>query len=205
MRSYDKRASPPERDLATCLPGSRLGGMIFFHMNAPARLTGLDFTVYDAHAPFCFCHSTKMADSEGSTEKFERKTKKHATKQGTGKKCFRWDISQVEHLIDCISDYKSKMMYKGLDFDADKPAMYKHIREAMAEIYEDDISLFGPVNITTYDNTIDDESNADEVMHIRALNKVENEQITKGRNRIVEKVKEIRQSFSRAVTSGTRS
>ena len=82
-----------------------------------------------------------MADSEGSshsTETFERKTKKDATKQGTGKKCFRWDISQVEHLIDCISDYKSKMMYKGLDFDADKPAMYKHIREAMAEIYEDD-------------------------------------------------------------------
>ena len=34
------------------------------------------------------------------------------------------------------------MMYKGLDFDADKPAMYKQIREAMAEIYEDDISLF---------------------------------------------------------------
>ena len=75
----------------------------------------------------------------------------------------------------------------------------------MAEIYEDDISLFGPVNITTYDHTIYDELNADEVKHIRALNKVEHEQITKGRNRIVEKVKEIRQSFSRAVTSGTRS
>ena len=78
-------------------------------MNVPVRLTGLDFTVYDARAPFCFCHSTKMADSEGSphsTETFERKTKKDATKQGTGKKCFRWDISQVEHLIDCISDYK---------------------------------------------------------------------------------------------------
>ena len=67
------------------------------------------------------------------------------------------------------------------------------------------LSLFGPVNITTYDHTIDDELNVDEVNHIRALNKVENEQITKGSNRIVEKVKEIRQSFSRAVTSGTRS
>ena len=66
------------------------------------------------------------------------------------------------------------MMYKGLDFHADKSAMCKHIREAMAEIYEDDISLFDPVNITTYDYTIEDELNVDEVKHIRALNKVKN-------------------------------
>ena len=73
----------------------------------------------------------------------------------------------------------------------------------MAEIYEDDITLFSPVNITTYDDTVDDDLNVDEVKHIIALNKVEDDQITKGRNRIIEKVKEIRQSFS--MTSGTRS
>ena len=33
------------------------------------------------------------------------------------------------------------------DFDADKPAQHKHLREAMANIYED-VSLFGPLAVT---------------------------------------------------------
>ena len=39
------------------------------------------------------------------------------------------------------------MEYKILDFDADKPAQYKHLRREMAKLYADEVeSLFGPVS-----------------------------------------------------------
>ena len=44
----------------------------------------------------------------------------------------------VENLIDFLSAYKSSMEYKSLDFDADKPAQYKHLRQEMAKLYADE-------------------------------------------------------------------
>ena len=42
------------------------------------------------------------------------------------RKNFRWEIEMVENLISSIIiKYKTRMEYKNLDFDADKPAQYK--------------------------------------------------------------------------------
>ena len=62
------------------------------------------------------------------------------------RKYFRWEIEMVENLISSITECKTRMEYKNLDFDADKPAQYKELRILMAEIYEEkDTSLFGPL------------------------------------------------------------
>ena len=50
------------------------------------------------------------------------------------RKNFRWSNEMVENLINYLSSYKS-MEYRSLDFDADKPAQYKHLRKEMAKIY----------------------------------------------------------------------
>ena len=54
--------------------------------------------------------------------------KKASGKKGTSfsknkerKTCFRWSALTDEQLIDCISAYKSKMTFMGLDFEADMP------------------------------------------------------------------------------------
>ena len=42
----------------------------------------------------------------------------------------RWDNEMVECLIDSLSTYKSEMVFKGLDFDADKSMQYKNEKYA---------------------------------------------------------------------------
>ena len=49
----------------------------------------------------------------------------------------------IEDLIKCLNSFKSLMQFKNLDFDADKAVQYASIREAMAALYPEDISLFG--------------------------------------------------------------
>ena len=49
------------------------------------------------------------------------------------KRVFKWNNEMVENLIDAISNYKSQMSYRGIDFDGDKPLMYKHLRDDMAK------------------------------------------------------------------------
>ena len=67
------------------------------------------------------------------------------------RKNFRCEEKHVEDLINCIISYKTKMTYRGLDFDGDKPRMYKELRESMAEVYQDvDVKIFGPVNVTDF-------------------------------------------------------
>ena len=66
---------------------------------------------------------------------------------------FRWSALQIEQLIDCISAYKSKMTFMGLDFEADKPRMYSELRVMMAELYPDiNVEFFGPVATTIIDS-----------------------------------------------------
>ena len=96
------------------------------------------------------------------------------------------------------------MGYKGLDFDGDKPMQYKEVRIMMAEIFEEtNVSAFGPTSPFV-------------VPEIQGLSKEEqakNKQkakntkdlIKRGQKRILEKVKEIRQNFSKAVVTGSRS
>ena len=66
----------------------------------------------------------------------------------TKRKNFQWDYHMVENLIKCTVSYKARMLYKNLDFDADKVGLYREVRLAMAEPYNKDEELyFGPVAV----------------------------------------------------------
>ena len=95
------------------------------------------------------------------------------------------------------------MTYRGLYFDRSKPRMYKELRESMAESYKDvDVKIFGPVNVTDFNENT---KSIDQNKNIKMIWKKEKELMIRGKNRIIEKVKDIRQSFAKAVTYGTRS
>ena len=73
----------------------------------------------------------------------------------------------------------------------------------MARKYmEEDVSLFGPVAACTLPDTSVKELDENEKEAYVKRQKAENEMIRKGYSRILEKVKEIRQNFSHAVTNG---
>ena len=97
------------------------------------------------------------------------------------------------------------MEYRSLDFDADKPAQYKYLRIETAKLYaEQDEELFGPVSLTLPSEN-SEEFNDEEREQLKKQEAHERELISKGYHRVVEKVKEIRQNFSKAVVQGTRS
>ena len=48
------------------------------------------------------------------------------------KKNFRWTMRMIVDLINYLADYKAKMEYQSLDFDADRPQQIKEIRMEMA-------------------------------------------------------------------------
>ena len=62
------------------------------------------------------------------------------------KKNFRWTVGVIEDLINCLADYKAKMEYQSLEFDADRPQKIKEVRMEMAKKYEN--GEFGPVTVT---------------------------------------------------------
>ena len=60
-------------------------------------------------------------------------------------KRFRWETETVSQLIDCLLEYKTKMAYRNLDFDADKQIQYQELRVEMAKLHVDSEYMFGPV------------------------------------------------------------
>lgn len=109
-----------------------------------------------------------------------------------------------ENLIDCLHQYKAAMSNKSLDFDADKPIQYKELRLKMASLYEEeDIDLFGVANPYLFPKDFDSLPN-EEKNEVKAAMKESKELTVRGAKGIMEKVKEIRQNFSKAVVSGTR-
>ena len=69
--------------------------------------------------------------------------------------------------------------------------MYKELRESMTEIYQDvDVKIFGPANATDFDENT--KSNVYQNKNIETNWKEEKELMIRGRNRIIEKVKDIR-------------
>ena len=91
------------------------------------------------------------------------------------------------------------MEYQNKDFDADRPVQYNEIRREMAKLYDD---VFGPVCLPYRDKN---EITQEEEKPWQIYFKEENEKIRKGHVRIQEKIKDIRQNFSKAVVAGTRS
>ena len=62
-------------------------------------------------------------------------------------KRFQWNKGdKIENLIRCrcLANFKAKMEYNNSDFNADKVKQYEAVREAMARIYEDEPTFFGP-------------------------------------------------------------
>ena len=65
------------------------------------------------------------------------------------KKPFRWNTDMVTNLITCLESFKTKMEYKNVDFDGDRPVQYTALREDMAKLCSGvDVALFGPVTVT---------------------------------------------------------
>ncbi len=109
----------------------------------------------------------------------------------------------VHNLLTCLAAYKAKMEFEGLDLDGDRPSQYREVRKEMSKIYAED-GTFGPIEISISPTPLSELSTEDK----EKFNKKKQEEIAslkKGHLRIVEKLKEIRQNFSKAVTAGTRS
>lgn len=119
------------------------------------------------------------------------------------KKAFRWSDEMHLCLIKCLKKYKSSCEFNSVDFDADKTLQYKTLRTEMAKIFDkSDNCPFGPVEVSekpTGELTDDEKKMYNETM------KKEQQLILQGYNRIIEKVKIMRQGFSKAVISGSRS
>ena len=101
------------------------------------------------------------------------------------------------NLITCLLDYKVRCEYSNIDFDADKPVQYNAIRDEMAKLYADDEDLFGSPS----PNSLTDDASKEE----KQLLKQQKKDISRGYQRILEKIKDLRQGFSKAILKGTRS
>ena len=56
---------------------------------------------------------------------------------------FQWNRGdKIKNLIRCLANYKSKMDYQNSDFNADKVKECEAVREAMAPIYEEELTVF---------------------------------------------------------------
>ena len=110
----------------------------------------------------------------------------------------------VENFTESIKSFKASMTFKNLDFDADKAAQYLAVRETMAAIYCDNETLFGPTEAPNWPENFGQLSHEDQVTVKKEI-KIQKELIVKGKRRTQEKTKEIKQSFSKAVVSGSRS
>ena len=133
-----------------------------------------------------------------------------STSESTSKRRFRWNDDKVNNLIQCLANYKSHMEFNSSDYNADKVKQYEAVRVLLAEIYADVPSLFGPPCLVSSpllsksDDSLDEREKQLKVM-LQKQRKDEKELVKKGYQRVQEKLKEIRQNFSVAVTSGRRS
>ena len=113
-----------------------------------------------------------------------------------------WTNEMVKHLIDCVKEYKSTCEFNSIDFNSDKVKLYDEVRKAMALLYEE--SDFGPKEVSAPQKPVK-EMNDDEYKVYKSVADKEKQIIKNGYKRIKEKLKSIRQDYSKAVISGTRS
>ena len=124
----------------------------------------------------------------------------HTSKGKGKKKSFRWTDEMQVVLIQCLSDYKTKCEFNNIDFDADKAVQYQTLREEMAARFpcnESNGIPFRPVQTT---QILNEPSSTDEMKDFKANLKMEQKQISQGYNQILEKVKSVRQGFSKAIS-----
>ena len=109
----------------------------------------------------------------------------------------------AESIIDSLKEYKSLCEFNASDFNADKVKLYEKVRQTMARKYASE-NYFGPVEKTVAEKPVK-EMSKEECKAYKAVHDEEAEMIRKGYNRMKEKVKNIRQDYSKAVVTGTRS
>ena len=115
------------------------------------------------------------------------------------KKKFKWNTDMVKLMLNTLFEYKFLLEYRNCDFNADKSKQYEALRVSLASEYKDvDISFFGPTKMLDQDEQEGRDSFLERI-------DVQKKQIRVGYNRVMEKVKELRQGFSNAVTAGSRS
>lgn len=110
--------------------------------------------------------------------------KKSAHKVELKKTNFRWTMGMVEDLISCLADYKAKMEYQNLDFDANRPLQIKEVRMEMAKKYES--GEFGPVTVTPPKKPLTELSVNEKTAHLKGK-RFENGQVQKGHQHVQEK------------------
>ena len=97
------------------------------------------------------------------------------------------------------------MTHKNLDFNSDKPMQNKELQKKVTSIYENqDQSLFGMVKAEVLPEDFENLDIKEKVL-AKAAGKDSEGHIHKGNERIIEKVKEIRQNFSKTIIKGSRS
>jgi hypothetical protein len=126
-------------------------------------------------------------------------------------KRFRWDKDEkVNNLIRCLANYKSQSEFNNCDFNANKVKQYEEVCVAMAKIYHKDPSQFGPVSVLSnpligVSDALLTEEQKREKVKLKKQQDEDKKFIKRGYQRIHEKLKDIRQNFSIAITSGRRS
>ena len=97
---------------------------------------------------------------------------------------------------------KSACEFNSIDFNSDKVRLYEEVRKAMALVYEE--SDFGPNEVCAPSKPVKEMTEDEYKVYKNILDK-DKSMIKLGYNRIKEKLKSIRQDYSKAVVSGTRS
>ena len=104
-------------------------------------------------------------------------------------------------------EYKAEMDLNAKDFNAGKVKFYENVRQRLAPIYKEDVSFFGIEKTVSYPVPERDYSLLsveEQVMKKKweKQKKLDQELIKRGYNRVLEEFKDIRQTFTSAVTAG---
>ena len=126
-----------------------------------------------------------------------------ASKASSSKKSKKWSWSpqMIDALISALQEYKNMSEFNSIDFNADKVRLYEEVRKILAKSYQED---FGPQQACEPEKPVK-EITKDEYDQYKAGHDLDLKQIKVGYLRIKEKIKSIRQDYSKAITSGRRS
>ena len=117
------------------------------------------------------------------------------TKKKTANKRWTWTDENVKHLISAIVEFKTLCDFNNVDFSSDLITMYNEVRKNLAKEFPED---FGVPSETKASKAIQEMTKEEYKLYKSRLDKEQN-LIRKGKERVKEKIKSIRQDFSKAV------
>ena len=108
----------------------------------------------------------------------------------------------VDDLLHALGEFKANMEYRNVDFNTEKAKQYESVRRAMArKYYFGDVDLFEPQETTAIPEDFQESQRKELVEKVKS----EIALIKKGYSSVMEKIEELRQQFSNAVKTGSRS